>query len=62
MKITRRPDEDWERIERDEKYPVEITQRTEPKQEREQDAECIRPKTEQVLDQERCGTGRACNN
>lgn len=33
----KRPDEDWERIERDEKYPVEITQRTEPKPERKQD-------------------------
>ena len=41
MKITRRPECDWERIERDKKYPVEITQRTEPKpkQERKQD-EC----------------------
>lgn len=39
----RMPDCDWEMKERDEKYPVEITQRTEPKQERKQDAKCKRP-------------------
>jgi hypothetical protein len=42
----KRPDEEWEIMERDKKYPVEITQRTEPEQEREQDAECKRPETE----------------
>ncbi len=40
------PDSEWEKKERDEKYPVEITQRTEPKPERKQDYDisCKRPK------------------